>query len=355
MILLLCIGLTDANAQRNKYKRRKAKNRAMSNYTSRGGGRFRQFNFVSFNVNALNYYGDLAPVNRAASTDVSFTRPGFGAEIGARFNPYMAVRAGFNYGRLKGDDITSDYNDENAYGRYLRNLSFRNDIKEFHIGMQFSLLPIWGGPNVRPDFNVYAMIGAAVFHHEPKGKVPEYDHTLGGDVESNYTQYPVAQAGEWVRLRKLGTEGQLIDSLDVKGYSPFQFSVPLAIGATMRLPGPFNLSVELGYRYLFTDYLDDVSGSFVRYDLFDDDLARIMSDRSAEPTAVWQEVPRDGFPGAVGQQMPDGTTYYSARGYGGGLAGDKGRGNPDDNDMMFMTTVKLTMILGQVRRSAKFR
>ena len=354
LIILFCFGFgDDADAQRrNKYKKRKSRNKAMSNYTGRGGGRFRPYNFVTFNVNALNYYGDLAPVNRAASTDVSFTRPGFGAEVGARFNAYMAVRAGFNYGRLKGDDITSDPEGESSAPRYTRNLSFRNDIKEFHMAFQFYLLPTWGGPNVRPNFNVYASIGAAVFHHEPKGLVPDNDHTMGGsdsDISS-------PQAGEWVKLRELGTEGQFIDGVDVETYKPFQLSVPIAIGVTMRLPGPFSASVELGYRYLFTDYIDDVSTNYVSFDQFDDPLARIMSDRSAEPVGAWSGVERN-IP-AVSQRLADGNNYFTGGGpyaVGGGIETGARRGNPDDNDMMFMTSLKLTMILGQVRRSAKFR
>ncbi|MEQ9306379.1 MAG: DUF6089 family protein, partial [Marinoscillum sp.] len=309
-LVLLFIGMAlDSDAQRrNKYKKRKKRNKAMSNYTNRGGGRFRPYNFVSFNVNALNYYGDLAPVNRAASTDVSFTRPGFGGEIGNRFSPYASVRAGFNYGRLKSDDITSDPNDIESGPRYTRNLSFRNDIKEFHMGVELFLFPNYGGPNVRPDINVYGFIGAAVFHHEPKGLVPEYDHTLGGS-DSNI---PAPRAGEWVRLRKLGTEGQFIESLDVKTYSPIQLSVPIAVGVRLRMPGPFSAGLELGYRYLFTDYIDDVSTSYVSFNQFEDPLARIMSDRSAETIAAWAQIERN-IPTAS-QQLPDGVNYYTGGG-----------------------------------------
>ncbi|HCX23211.1 MAG: hypothetical protein CMB80_25365 [Flammeovirgaceae bacterium] len=356
LILLLCVGLSDADAQfgGNKYKKRNKRNKAMSNYTNRGGGRFRPYNFVSFNVNALNYYGDLAPVNRAASTDISFTRPGFGGEIGARFHQRIAVRAGFNYGRIKGDDITSDPEPIESAGRYARNLSFRSDIKEIHLAFEFFLLPTWGGPNVRPDFNVYLAGGIAVFHHEPKALVPNFDYSLGD--QSSTIAAP--QAGEWVRLRKLGTEGQFIEGLDVKTYSPIQLSIPIALGVRMRLPGPFSASLEMGYRYLFTDYIDDVSGKFVSFDQFDDPLARIMSDRSAEPFGAWSGEDR-GIQ-TTSEILPDGIRYYVAGGedkyrIGGGIADGSRRGNPNDNDMIFMTSLKLTMILGQVRKSAKFR
>lgn len=351
-VLFFLAAFFDAEAQRrNKYKKRKSANKNISNYRGGSvGGRFRPYQFASFNVNALNYFGDLAPVNKAASTDVSFTRPGFGLNVGYKFSPYMAVRAGFNYGRLKGDDISSDPLDDQSSGRYLRNLSFRNDIKEFHMGFELYFIPNYGGPNVRPDINFYLFFGGAIMHHEPKGLVPDYDHTLGG----LNSQIPAPQAGEWVKLRTLGTEGQFLDGSDVETYSPIQVSIPLAIGATFRLPGPFTAGIELGYRYLFTDYIDDVSGNFVLFDKFDDPLARIMSDRSAEPMAYWAGVDRTPIvKGTASSTLSDGETYHAAAGYGGGLAGDKGRGNPKNNDMIFMTSLKLTYIIS--KRGAHFR
>ncbi len=358
IILVLIASSFDVNAQRrNKYKKRKGGNKSISNYHGGSvGGKFRPYQFATFNVNALNYYGDLAPATSAASTDVSFTRPGFGGNVGYKFSPYTAFRLGFNYGRIKGDDITSDPNEEESYGRYLRNASFRSDIKEFHMGFEIYFLPNYGGPNVRKPINVYLFLGGAVFHHEPKALVPEYDYVLGG---TNST-IPAPQAGEWVSLRKLGTEGQFIEGSGVKKYSPIQFSIPIALGARLRLPGPFDLGLEFGYRYLFTDYIDDVSGSYVSFDQFDDPLARIMSDRSAEPIAAWSGIDRSGVKVAP-NVLPDGVTYYGSVDLGGGRIKSENpiiRGNPKDNDMIFMTSLKLTMILGgptSRRSSAKFR
>lgn len=354
LLIIFVLGFSldaDAQKRRNKYHKRKSKSKAISNYKGGSiGGRFRPYNFVSFNINALNYYGDLAPVNKAASTDVSFTRPGFGGEFGVKFTPYTALRVGFNYGRVKGDDISSDPQGEDSRSRYLRNLSFRNDIKEIQAGVEIYLLPNYGGPNMRHKLNAYVFVGAALFHHNPKGLVPEYDYTTGGTERA-------PQAGEWVSLRKLGTEGQNISSDDgFNMYSAFQLSIPLAVGVTMRLPGRFELGLELGYRLLFTDYLDDVSGFYVPFDLIDDDLTRIMSDRSAEPTAAWANVARDDVR-IANQTLMDGQVYNAAGDIGGGLVstGAK-RGNPNDNDMLFMTTLRLRMILNKPKtKTSKFR
>jgi hypothetical protein len=358
IILVLIASSFDADAQRrNKYKKRKQNNKSMSKYHGgSGGGKFRPYQFASFNLNALNYYGDLAPATTAASTDVSFTRPGFGLNVGYKFSPYTAFRAGFNYGRIKGDDITSDPNEPESYGRYLRNASFRSDIKEFHMGFEIDFIPNYGGANARKPINLYLFVGGAVFHHEPKALVPEFDYVLGG---TNST-IPAPQAGEWVSLRKLGTEGQFIEGSGVKKYSPIQFSIPIALGARLRLPGPFEVGLEFGYRYLFTDYIDDVSGSYISFDQFDDPLAIIMSDRSAEPIAAWSGVDRSGI-NVAPNVLSDGVAYYGSVDLGGGRIRSETpviRGNPKNNDMIFMTSLRLTMFLGgsTSRRSAgKFR
>ena len=88
---------------------------------------------------------------------------------------------------------------------------------------------------------------------------------------------------------------------------------------TQRLPGPFSASLEMGYRYLFTDYIDDVSGGYVPYWAFSDPLARIMSDRSAEPTAYWAGEDRNVT--VIGGLMSDGNRYYTAGGEYGILMG----------------------------------
>lgn len=340
--------------RRNKYKRRRTKSKSISHYRGGSvGGRFRPYAYAGFNVNALNYYGDLAPVNRAASTDVSFTRPGFGFEVGYKFHAYAAFRASFNWGRLKGDDLSSYQSNEEEVkwqARYARGLSFRNDIKEVSAGFELYFLPNYGGPNVRPPINAYLFIGGAIFHHEPRGLVPDLNYQSGG------TEAP-PQAGEWVKLRELGTEGQ---NLDDGGYGevylPISFAIPIAIGAKLRLPGPFDAGVELGYRFVFTDYLDDVSTNYVGLERFDDELARVMSDRSSEPVSAWTGEERDNsVVNIVQTDFPNGENYFFSGYVGGGNDGEI-RGNPDNNDMYFVTSLKIRYIIGKTRRSsAKFR
>ena len=340
-VIMLSIAY-DADAQRNKYKKRRKNNKKISRYSGSrfSAGRFQPYFFVGGAINAGNYFGDLAPVSKTASTDFSFTRPGFGLFGGYKVNHTLAIRGGFNWVRVYGDDAAADPSAEGSFGRYQRNLSFRNDIKEFQLGLEIYLLPNYGGPNQRLPLNAYIFLGGAVFHHEPMGLVPDFDYQAEG---INATTAP-PQAGEWVKLRPLETEGE--------SYSNIDFSIPLAVGVTMRLPGtPLNASLEVGIRYLFTDYIDDVSSSeFLPLDSFSDPVARILSERSTIPvdsrgnqrnlTNILQN----------GEFRQNPTTGFFSQ------SEADIRGNPDNDDFIMMTQLKLTYVMGGViKRRAKYR
>lgn len=63
-------------------------------------------------------------------------------------------------------------------------------------------------------------------------------------------------------LQPLGTEGQFVlPSRDP--YSRVQVALPLGVGFAFRITDDINLNVELSYRRSFTDYMDDVSSTYV--------------------------------------------------------------------------------------------
>ena len=351
-LLIICfsvvmLGLSiHADAQRNKYKRRKQTSRKVSRYSgsSRGSGRFQPYYYVGASINAGNYFGDLAPVSRTGSTDISFTSPGFGIYAGYKFHHSLALRASANWVRVRGDDFSADPNVEESLARYARNLSFRNDIKEFQVGLEIYLLPNYGGPSKRLPLNAYIFLGAAVFQHEPMGQVPNADYQA-----DQSGAIPVVNQGEWVKLRPLQTEGVSYKNID--------FSIPLSIGAQMRLPGTqLNAGIEFGIRYMFTDYIDDVSSNYVDLATLEatgGQLARVMSDRSAEPTAANGSDARDLSNLLLNNTASHG--YFASAYIGSGSEGSV-RGNPDNNDFIIMTQLKLTYIIGGVvRRRAKYR
>lgn len=309
----------------------------------------KQYYSIGVTVNALNYFGDMAPKSGITSTDISFTKPGFGIVASRRYGPGFTMRASFTYGRLQGDDFNSaDPMDENARYRYVRNLHFRNDIKELAVTAVMDLVPNHRTYFSRVNFTPYAFAGFAVLHHNPKAMVPN-------DFEG-------AEARKWVALAPLGTEGQHIDGAGVDTYKKFQIAIPLGIGVRYKLTQNFDLSFEIGYRHLFFDYIDDVSSKYIDLNRFDNELARAMADRSLEATAPVVKEERN-FE-AIGStatlfeyDSPYGPAYQSFRGYGHENANGSPniRGNKNDNDIYFITSFQLTYVFDAKFRNGKFR
>ncbi|MCZ6901097.1 MAG: hypothetical protein O7F74_12745, partial [Bacteroidetes bacterium] len=152
----------------------------------------------------------------------------------------------------------------------------------------------------------------------------------------------------------------------VKAYKKFQIAIPVGIGARFRLPSNFDLAFEIGYRHLFTDYLDDVSRGYVDLGILDSELAKAMSYRSMERTAVVAGQDRDfTLINNTVSTIPydsegDGQSYTVFNGFGqrrDGEGVDPGniRGNKMNNDIYFVTSIQLTYILGGKFGRAKFR
>lgn len=308
-----------------------------------GFGKEKRYDQVSLTLNAMNYYGDLAPKPNRFSTDLSLTRPAVGLSYSHRFGPRYTLTGSFMYGAIKGSDAESadEGDSENGVFRYQRNLSFRNRIKELSVVASFDLFENQSTYISRVNWTPFAYAGVAVFHHNPQAQVPATD--LNGNLFSN--------AGEWVDLRSLGTEGQHATLLDsdvnhgIKEYKNIQFAIPFGIGARFRLNEAFDFSVEFGFRYLFTDYIDDVSQNYVDLGVFGtDELAKALSYRGNEIAST----------NTLTYTGRDGNSYTVIRGYGQ-ESEDNWRGNKDDKDIYTVTTLRISYIVGKTFNRAKFR
>ncbi len=353
MILIMLFVYSDANAQRRKSYLKK-KNRRISTY--KGGSihfdKNKRYIIGGISLNAMNYFGDLAPKSQITSTDLSFTRPSIGLYLGYRYTPNLTLRASLSWGRLRGGDFESADPEDSESGvfRYVRNLHFRNDIKELAIVGQYDLYGNHGTFLNRVDFTPYIFAGVAVFHHNPKAMAPDVDKTGAA----------LPEAGQWVALRPLGTEGQNSEHYNVDPYGTIQVSIPFGIGARVRLDKRFDFEFEIGYRYLFTDYIDDVSGMYVDLGALDSELARAMSDRSNETNDVISGESRDlnniiGTRREVYTSRFNGETYRVVPGYGSDNHPDNNRGFSTDKDIYIVTSFKLTYVLTGSFSRAKYR
>lgn len=346
---------TDLDAQ-IRQRQIKKNRKAMANYKGRktGFGKDRRYSYFGVSLNAMNYFGDLAPNATPFSTDISLTKPGVGIFYGHRFGPRYTIRAAFNYGSIHGDDYeAADPNDSEGVFRYIRNLSFRNRIKEFNLVAMFDLFKNDATYISRVQFTPYVYVGITVLHHNPQAYVGE-DSGL-------------PEAGEWVDLQEIGTEGQYANlepgdvNYGIEPYENWQIAIPAGIGIRYRLNQVMDFSFETGFRYLFTDYLDDVSQNHVDPGVFDSDLARYLSDRSQEMNAAvsgdnrqneqYQSFTSGRLNTFTGR---DGNTYTKIAGYGSEFP-ENVRGNDNENDLYIVTSLKVSFIIGGRFMRAKFR
>ena len=360
-LILLFFTVDYSYAQINRKKIRK-NNKRISNFKGRKSwfGKDKVYKYIGASVNSFNYFGDLAPLPNRVSTDISLSSPSIGVFFAHRFGPRYTFRAMFNYGSLRGDDFQSaDPGDENARFRYVRNLQFRNRIKELTLTAIFDLFKNEASYISRVQFTPYAYLGVTLFHHNPQAQ-----------VNPNSS---LAEAGQWVNLQPLGTEGQYSDldpddvNYGIDPYNRVQIAIPLGLGVRYRLNQVVDLSFETGFRYLFTDYIDDVSANYVNLNKLNSDLAIELSDRSREETAAISGLPRNldnSDVAAIVSKRMDGngrplivdplTGEPLIAGYGF-ESRDNVRGNAGDRDIYMITSVKVSFILGASFRRAKFR
>lgn len=200
------------------------------------------------------YFGDLND-----NYGFKFIRPAGGLFTRFHLNPFIAIRITGNYTKIGYDDKLSD----NPYN-VKRNLNFRSDIYEFAIQSEFNFFRFSTGEE-NGRFTPYLTGGIGGFYFNP------------------YTKYN----GQTYYLRGLGTEGQTIGYDDRKRYSNFSLCFPVGAGIKYWLRPGFNLGFEIADRLTVTDYMDDVSKTYIGSSRFPTDPqnpnpAYVLQDRSIE-------------------------------------------------------------------------
>lgn len=301
-----------------------------------GIAQFRSSNYVpyssvSFGIGTSSYYGDMAPYGRPIASTFGLMRWNVTADYTRHFNPWFGARASFTWARISGDDFKINSSGKVNSALFARNLHFRNDLKEFALTGIVKLVPDSRSYDRRPLFGAYLFAGIAAVAHNPVARVPD----LEGD--------------QWVKLQPLGTEGQGSPGYE-KPYSLVQFAIPFGIGLRYKINSRFDISGEAGFRVTFTDYLDDVSGNYPDPNVLKDDLARSMSNRSAEPTAARKggdrtEGLRDFIATRYGITDPSVDPFVVIVQTDYGTAGTV-RGSNTRNDNYLLGNIRLTYILG---------
>jgi len=196
------------------------------------------------------YLGDIN------SKHFDYMMPSGGIVIRKNIDRRVVIKSELVLGNIRADDARN----RNDTMKLNRNLHFRSPIYELSGQVEFNFLPYETGNSLYP-FTPFIFVGVSLFRFNPKAE---------------------ANNGEWVELQPLGTEGQGTTSFqDRKKYALTQFSIPMGGGFKIAVNKTFNIILEYGIRKTFTDYLDDVSTSYIGGNLIDmSPLGIEMSDKS---------------------------------------------------------------------------
>ena len=235
-------------------------------------GQYREF---GVNLYSTQYFGDLTHAHNFYYS----TRGGVGAHFRRHLTSNISLRADVNFALLAGADNSprlrrlsqEAFNDTSRYFKgeiteyfqvdsvsrtvtavrgdvSLRNLSFRSMLSEFSVVAEYKFGEFMINSSVtRANFYVFG--GFNVYNFNSQGR-------------------SVIDSVGWVSLKDITTEGQgLSNYYNTKEFRSTQIGIPLGLGVRWTLDKYTRFAAEAGYRILFTDYLDDVSGNYVNPDV----------------------------------------------------------------------------------------
>ncbi|WP_461039573.1 DUF6089 family protein [Spirosoma harenae] len=230
---------------------------------------------IVFSAGSSTYLGDLAGYSQPIKSLTTLPRWNIGLGVTRQLTPHFATRAMFTWVRIVGDDYT--YSKDNATqfaAQFARNLHFRNDVKELAITGIYNFFADGRNSLNRAEITPYIFGGLALIAHNPEALTPTTSRNDNGDFEARH----------WVKLQPLNTEGQGQPGYEAP-YSLLSVAIPIGVGMRYRLNQDFNLGFEIGFRYTFSDYLDDVAGSYPQPDAVQG-LSKLMADRRFEYDAA---------------------------------------------------------------------
>lgn len=249
------------------------------------------------NLGFANYLGEIgggASEARDWLLDLKLSQTRWNPGVFARYRLgyNWGLNMSLNYARLQGaDSIVTNPN------RFTRNLHFRNDIFELAGTVEyyfFSQPDVGRTGRYLLDFKAFVYAGFGAFYNNPKA------------------QYQ----GNWVALRPLKTEGQ------ESPYSAIQAAVPVGFGFFYTSSRIHRFGMNAGWRISFTDYIDDVSGTYPDPNILESPEAEALSNRSQE---------------VAGNPLAADLVQFFVE--------DGVRGNPDANDSYLMLCATYSYVL----------
>jgi hypothetical protein len=277
--------------------------------------------YLSFNFGLSNYLGDIGANSSLSDQFIKnnhFTNQTFmyGISLTKNWREAVGLRFSYHAGKVAASDSDVPYKDPNdvSYDIYKRNLDFTTKLSEWSAMIEIYLFKILNRKKglFQSALQPYGLLGIGRFTFNPQGSY--YD-----EISQDYVL---------VDLAPLKTEGQgMLEYADRKPYQLTQTNIPFGVGINYLLGAKTSMSFEFVGRKLFTDYLDDVSTTYIDPSVYrnyfsgeDLEIAQLMTNKSAiiDPNQ----------PYGVGGQ----------------------RGNSKNNDFYYSFNIKLNIQINKVKK-----
>ncbi|UEG51833.1 DUF6089 family protein [Mucilaginibacter daejeonensis] len=197
---------------------------------------------------AAGYIGDL---NQRNLLQVSGAMQGL--HLRYNINGHWSIKASLSKAQVEAADSTSKYAEQRQ-----RNLSFYTPFTEGALIGEFNFMEYLPGDRYH-DFTPFVYGGIAAVNYTPKA----------------------IYNGQTYDLRPLNLEQS------PQTYGTTAVAVPFGAGVKFNLFSSVSLTADVGYRTVYSDHFDDVSGNYADRNTFVDPIARALSDRSGERTGVY--------------------------------------------------------------------
>jgi hypothetical protein len=214
-------------------------------------------------VGPLFFLGDLGGNMGKGSTlvkdiNLPLTKLSKGLYLNVYPAEWLGFRLAFNSGRLEGaDSLINEKGGDETY-RKVRDLHFRSKLTEAYAALElYPTVFLEQYDGLQGKLRPYGLIGVGLFKFNPQAQY----HSPNGTTR-------------WVDLQPLRTEGQgMSEYPNRQRYSLTQIAIPMGFGAKFYMSDGMYIGFELLHRKTFTDYIDDVSTTYINPDRFDAYLA----------------------------------------------------------------------------------
>ncbi|WP_158279653.1 DUF6089 family protein [Arcicella aurantiaca] len=269
-------------------------------------------------IGSSHFSGDIGALN-----NIEAIRWNINCSYTYTLNPAIHLGIAASYIRLSGDDFYAN-NDLD----FIRNLHFRNDLKQISTFLEYHPLDYTTDFRKRLNLSPYLLVGIGYYIHNPQAKLPV---SFGNQ--------------QWINLEPYHTEGQGVNIIYPEPYKLSGITIPSGIGLRYRYNKVIDCSFEVTYHSIFTDYLDDVSSIYPNTGLFSNQIGVALSNRSREPIAANTGIDRNTnvIKYLNDNNLPNTNPFNSSHVAFGAIGTN--RGSKNGNDAYITTSLKIQFLI----------